>query len=136
MHACKNALIISWIFCSHLYYFIFLSIFLFPQFLHFWFFSPHIYSFFFFLDMYFLFSQTSLSTSSGSDRCLKLKVNHRESGLLYIVMMHNHGNTEFVNLLEQLTELSKAQVMPGIRPQTHTSWRRNAKYAVKKQNGE
>jgi len=33
------------------------------------------------------------------------------------VIMRNHDNREVVNLLEQLTELSKAKVMPGIRPQ-------------------
>jgi len=32
------------------------------------------------------------------------------------VSMRNHGNRKVVKLLEQLTELSKAQVMPGIRP--------------------
>jgi len=31
------------------------------------------------------------------------------------VMMHYHGNRKVVNLLEQLTELSKAQVMLGIK---------------------
>ena len=47
-------------------------------------------------------------------------------GLLLItsVMMRNHGNREVVHLLELLAELSKAQVMPGIRPQIHELKRR------------
>jgi len=37
------------------------------------------------------------------------------------VLMHNHGNRKVANLLEQLTELYEAQVMPGIRPQMKMS---------------
>jgi len=33
------------------------------------------------------------------------------------VMMRNHGNKRVVNLLEQLAEISKAQLMPGIIPE-------------------
>jgi len=31
-------------------------------------------------------------------------------------MMHYHGNRNVVCTLEQLTELSKAEVMPGMKP--------------------
>jgi len=31
------------------------------------------------------------------------------------VVMHNPGNTKVFNLLQELTEPSKAQIMPGIR---------------------
>jgi len=33
------------------------------------------------------------------------------------VVMHDHGIREVVNLLEQLSKLSKAKVIPGIRLQ-------------------
>jgi len=33
------------------------------------------------------------------------------------VRRHNHGNRKVVNLSEQLTDLSKAPVLPRIRPQ-------------------
>ena len=49
-------------------------------------------------------------------------------------MMHNHGNRNVVNLLEQLTELFKAQVMPGIRRLIKMSWKEDLEDA--EQNGE
>ena len=51
-------------------------------------------------------------------------------------MVYYHGNGKFVNLLEQLTELSKAQAMPGIRPQIKMSLRADVKDAEQEQHGE
>jgi len=36
-------------------------------------------------------------------------------------MVRNHGNRKGANLLEQLTELYKAEVIHGIRPQINVS---------------
>jgi len=47
------------------------------------------------------------------------------------VMVHNNN---VVCMWKQLIELSTAQVMPGIRPQIHMSWRVDVEDAEQKQN--
>jgi len=51
-------------------------------------------------------------------------------------MMHNHGGGKVVNLFEQLTELSKTQLIPEIRPQIKMSSIGSVLNAELEQNGE
>ena len=51
-------------------------------------------------------------------------------------MMHAHGNRKVVCMWEQLIELSKAKVMPAIRPQIQMICRRDVEDAEQEQGGE
>ena len=58
--------------------------------------------------------RTALPAAAALDRLSLDAVGRTSAG-------NHHGNRKAVNLREQLTELSKDQVMPGIRPKIKMS---------------